>query len=162
MRDRDSTGATISSLIEARLWFLIQSKLIDPRACRSLKSLRKSNSTGLGSHSVPDEPLEDARDMMLDGDGDEAEAPMFEAYGGSMELDDANDLDLFEEHSLNGIADDGEEPLDDDFMSELAEGEIVCGGTETLDAGTTSATRESSYPKHCRAFGFESGDEVVC
>ncbi|KAM0803221.1 hypothetical protein BDR22DRAFT_56501 [Usnea florida] len=124
-RDRDSTGNTISSFVEARLWFLIQSKLIDPRACRSLKSLRKSNQTGLGSHSVPDEPLEDAGDIMLDGDGDEAEAPMFDAYGESMELDGANDLDLFEEHSLVGIADERIEPLDDDFLSGHAEGQIV-------------------------------------
>ena len=86
---------------------------------------------------------------MLDGDGDEAEAPMFDAYGESMELDDANDLDLFEEHSLVGIADERIEPLDDDFLSEHAEGQIVYDGTEILDAGTTSAMRESSYPKHC-------------
>ena len=98
---------------------------------------------------------------MLDGDGDEAEASMFDAYGDLMELDGANDLDLFEEHSLNGIADEWVEPLDDDFLSDHAEGQIVHDSTETLDAGTTSAMREGSYPKHCRAFGFESGDEVV-
>ena len=161
-RDRDSTGAAISSFVEARLWFLIQSKLIDPRACRSLKSLRKSNSTGLGLHSVLDEPLEDVGDIMLDGDGDEAEASMSDAYGDSMELDGANDLDLFEEHSLDWIADEPVEPLEDDFLSKHAEGHIVYDGTETLDAGTTSAMRESSYPKHCRAFGFEPGNEVVC
>lgn len=62
---------------------------------------------------------------MLDGDGDEAEASMFDAYGDSMELDGANDLDLFEEHSLDGIADERVEPLDDDFLSEHAEGQIV-------------------------------------
>ena len=109
-----------------------------------------------------DEPLEDAEDIMLDGDGDEAEASILDAYGDSMELDGANDLDLFEEHSLDLIADERVEPLDDDFLSEHAEGQIVHDGTETLDAGTTSSMRESSHPKHCRAFGFESGDEVVC
>ena len=113
-----------------------------------------------------DEPLEDAGNIMLDvdgdGDGDEAEASMFNAYGDSMELDGANDLDLFEEHSLDGIADERVEPLDDGLLSEHAGVQIVYNGTETLDAGITSAVRESSYPKHCRAFGFESGDEVVC
>ena len=109
-----------------------------------------------------DEPLEDAGDIMLDGDGDEAEASMFDAYDDSMELDGANDLDLFEEHSLDGIADKRVQPLDDDFLSEHAEGQIVYDGTETLDAGTASMMRESSYPKHCRAFAFESGDDVVC
>ena len=140
----------------------MQSQLIDPRACRSLKPLRKSKSTGLRSHSVLDEPLEDVGDVMLDGDRDEDEAPMFDAYGDSMELDGANDLDLFEEHSLDGIADEGEEALDDDFLIKHAEGETVYNGIEALDAGTTFAIRESSYPKHCPAFGFESADEVVC
>ena len=62
---------------------------------------------------------------MLDGDWDEAEAPIFDAYGDSMELDGADDLDLFEEHSLDEIADERVEPLDDDFLSELADGQIV-------------------------------------
>ena len=108
-----------------------------------------------------DETLEDAGDVMLDGGGDEDKAPMFDAYGDSMELDGANHLDLFEEHSLDGFADEGEELLDDDFLSEHAQGEILYDGADSLDADTTSAMRESSYPKHCRAFRFESGDEVV-
>ena len=123
--------------------------------------MRKSNSTGLGSYTVLDEPLENEGDIMLDGDGDEAEALMFDAYGDSMELDGANDLDLFDDHSLDGIADERVEPLDDDFLSGHAEGHIVYDRTETLDAGTTSAIGERSYPKHCRAFGFESGDKVA-
>lgn len=57
-----------------------------------------------------DESLDVAGDVLLDQD----EAPIFDLFGDAMELDAADHLDLFQEHSLTEAADEGE-LLDDDF-----------------------------------------------
>ena len=128
----DSSSVILSSSIKARLWFLMQSKLIDPLACRGLKSLSTPNKPGFGSHEMLDESLEGAEDVMLDGD----EAAMFDAYGDLMELDPGYQVDLFQEHSPDGIADDGENFLDDDLFWDHSQDEIAHDGMETLDDDT--------------------------
>lgn len=156
--DSDSSGAIFSSVVEARLWFLTRSKLIDALACRSLKSLSTSGTTDFGLHEMLDESLDDAGDVMLDGD----EAPIFDAYGDAMELDEANHLDLFREHSLGGIDDEEEEHLEDDLLWKHSRDEVACDGVETLDNNTASYVHDESNAKLCGAFAFGSGDDVVC
>ena len=130
----DSSSVIFSSSIEARLWFLMQSKLIDPLACRALKSLSTSNQSSFGSHEMLDESLEGAEDVMLDGD----EAAMFDAYGDVMELDPGYQADLFQENCPDGIAGDRENFLDDDLFWDHSQDEIAHDGMETLDDDTTT------------------------
>lgn len=114
---KDSSSGSAS--VEARLWFLTQSKLFDPSACRVLKSLKTSNETGLGSQEMLDESLDDSGDVMLDGDEtqtfdshddagdvmlDGNETRIFDSHDDAMELDEANHVGLSHEHSLDGIA----------------------------------------------------------
>ena len=111
IKDSSSGSATCSSSVEVRLWFLTRSKLFDPFACKGLKSLN-INKPGLGSQEMLDESFDDAEDEMLDGN----EARIFDSYGDAMELDEANYLDLFHEHSLDEIAHEGEEPWDNNIF----------------------------------------------
>ena len=74
--------------------------------------MNTSNKTGLGSQEMLDESLDDAGDTMLDGD----EAQISDSYGDAMELDEANHVDLFHEHSLDETAHEGEEPWDNDIF----------------------------------------------
>ena len=124
IEDSDPSGATISSSVEVRLWFLTHSKLIDPVACRGLKSLSILNKPGLESHEMLDKSLDDAGDVMLDGD----EAPIFDANGDAMELDEANHLDLFREYSMGGIDDKGEDPFNGDLFWEHSQDEVAYDG----------------------------------
>ena len=138
----------------------MQSKLIDPCACRVLKSLSTSNKRGFGSHEMLDESLNDAGDVMLDGD----EAPIFDAYGDAMELDEANHSDLFQERPLAGIADEGEEPLDDDLFWEHSQDEVAYDRVETLDDDndSTSSLHDDSCAKFCGASAIAPEDDVIC
>lgn len=144
--DFDPHGATFSSSVKARLWFLTQSKLIDPVACRGFKSLSTSSIPALRSHEMLDELLDDAGGEMLDG----KEALTFNAIGDAMELDEAKRLDIFREYSLDGTADEGEELLDDDHLWGRAQYEVTHDGVETLDR------------KCCGTYAFESGDDMLC
>lgn len=150
----DSSSAIVSSSVEARLWFLTRSKLIEPCACRGLKSLSTSHKTSLESHEMLDESWDDARDGMLDAN----EAPIFETYGDEMELDEADELDLFQEHIIDGIVDEGEEFLDDNLLWKYSQDEVAYDGAEILD-DTTSAVHDDSY---AMLREFESGGDVVC
>lgn len=141
----DSSSVIFSSSIEARLWFLMQSKLIDPLACRALKSLSTSNQSSFGSHEMLDESLEGAEDVMLDGD--EA-APMFDAYGDVMELDPGYQADLFQENCPDGIAGDRENSLDDDLFWDHSQDEIAHDGMETLDDDTMTHMPGSAVHSH--------------
>lgn len=142
----DPSGATISSSVEVRLWFLAHSKLVDPVACRGLKSLSTPKKPGLESHEMLDKSLDDAGDVMLDGD----EAPIFDANGDAMELDEANHLDLFREYSMDGNDDKGEDPFNGDLFWEHSQDEVAYDGVETQD------------DKFCGVLAFESGDDMVC
>ena len=158
IEDSDSSSARFSSSVEARLWLLMRSKLIDPFACRGLKSLSTYNKPDIGSHEMLDESLDDARDVMLDGD----ESPIFDAYGDAMELDEANHRDLFLERSLNGIADEGGTTLDDDLFWEHCQDEVANNRVEILDDNSTSSVHHDSRTKFSGAFAFETENEVVC
>ena len=144
----DSSSVMFSSSIEARLWCLTQSKLIDPLACRGLKSLCSSNYMSLGSHEMLDESLEGAGNVMLDGD----EAATLDAYGDVMELDSGYQVDLFQEHSMDGIVEDGENIMDDDLFWDHSQDEVAHGGMDTLDDDTMT-----HMPGSCRTLAFESG-----
>ncbi len=158
--DFDSSSAMFSSSVETRLWFLTQSKLIDPCACRALKSLSTSYKRGFGSHEMLDESLNDAGDVMLDED----EAPIFDAYGDAMELDEVNHSDLFQEHSLDDIADKEEEPLDDDLFWEHSQDEVAYDRVEalTVDDDSISSRHDDPCAKFCGAFAIASEDDVIC
>lgn len=129
-----------------RLWFLARSKLIDPDACRGLKSLSTSNIPGSGSHEMLDEPSDDAGDVMLDG----GEALIFDANGDAMELDKTSHLDLFHEQSLDGIVDGGEVPFDGDLFWEHSLDEVAYDKLETLG------------DKFCGASASEPGNDILC
>ncbi len=107
-----------SSFIEERLWCLTRSKLVDPFACRGLKPLSTSNRVGFGSDRMLDESLDDAENVMLDGD--EAHA-----CGDAMELDIANPLDLSQEHYLKEVVNAEEDSLDDDLFWEHSRHEVA-------------------------------------
>ena len=124
-------SSSISGSVEARLWLLTQSKLYDPSTCRGLKSLNTSNETGLGSQEMLDESLDDSGDVMLDGGEtrtldshdnagdvmlDENETLIFGSHDDAMELDEANHVDPFHQHSLDGIAHEGEGPWDNNLL----------------------------------------------
>ena len=76
-----------------------------------------------------DESLDGAGDVMLDGD----EAPIFDADGDAMELNAASHVDLSQEHSLYGIADQGEDFLDDDLFWEHSQDEVAYDEMEILN-----------------------------
>ena len=122
--DSRSSSAAFSFSVEARLWYLTWNNLIDPVACRVLKPLRVSNKEGLGSHEMLDESLDDAGDVMLDQD----EASVFDANTDAMELDEANRLDSFQEHSLD---DEGEEALDEDLFWQ--HDEVAYDGVKSIE-----------------------------
>ena len=103
--DADSNCTMFLSSVEARLWFLMQSKLTDPFACRGLKSLSTSNKLGSGAHEMLDSSFDDAGDVTLNGE----EATSFDTNSCIMELDEVNHLDLFQEHSLDDSTDEGED-----------------------------------------------------
>ena len=143
------SSITFSSSVEARLWFLTRSKLIDPFACRGLKSLKTPHDTGWGLHEMLDEPLDDARDVMFGED----EAPILGAYGDAMELDEADHLDLSQEHSLNGIAEGGDALSDADLFWEHSQDQ---------GAHTCASVHDESNAETSGALAFESGNDVVC
>lgn len=143
--DCDPNGATFSSSVKARLWFLTRSKLIDPVACRVFKSLKTSNIPGLLSHEMLEESLDDAEDEMLDGN----KIQTLDAKGDAMELDEAKHLDIVREYSLDGIADERESILDDDPLGEHTQYEVTSDRMETLG------------DKFCGAYAFEFGDDMV-
>ena len=145
--DSNSSSDIFSSSVEARLWFLTQSKLFDPFACRGLKSLNTSNKTSLGSQEMLDESLDDAEDVMLDGN----EVRILDGYGDAMELDEANHVDLFHEHSLDGIADEGEEPWDNNLFRKHSQDEVSYNRGENLDNDTTSSVNNEFSAKLYRA-----------
>ena len=68
-----------------------------------------------------DEPLDDAENVMLDGD----EALTFDACGDAMELDIANPLDLSQEHYLKEVVNAEEDSLDDDLFWEHSRHEVA-------------------------------------
>ncbi len=107
-----------------------------------------------------DESLNDAGDVMLDED----EAPIFDAYGDAMELDEVNYSDLFQEHPLDNIADKGEEPLDDDLFWEHSQDEVAYDRVEALnvDDDSFSSLQNNSCAKFCGAFAIASEDDVIC
>ena len=101
-----SSSAVRSPHVEALLWFLTRSKLVDPLACRRLKSLSASDKNDYGSHEILDESPENAEDAMLDED----DASLIDAYG-------AHDaVGLSQEHSLDAIAGVENDPLEDDLF----------------------------------------------
>ena len=114
--DYQSNGAGFLFSVETRLWFLTRSKLIERFACRGLKPLSNPDNTDLGSHEMLEESLDEARDIMLDAN----EAPTLGAYGDAMELDEANHLDLLQQHPPHETAEEGQEILDDDTAGILS------------------------------------------
>ena len=90
---------------------LTRSKLIDPLACRGLKSLRTSDRTRSDLHEMLDESVDDSGDVMLDGDG----LPNSDAV---MEIDAAEHIGTSQEdsHFPDVVADEGEEHLDNDYF----------------------------------------------
>lgn len=155
--DSDSFSTILSSSVEARLWFLTRSKLIDPFACRGLKSLNTAHNTCFGSHEMLDEPLDDAGDLLLGGD----ETPILDAYGAAMELGETDDLDLFQEHCLSGIADEGEELLDGDLFWEHSQDEVAYDQVMLLNDDTSTLMSDDSHAKIFGALAFESGNDGV-
>lgn len=130
------------SSVEVRLWFLTRSKLIDPFACRCLKSLGTFNKTGLGSYEMLDDLLDDVGDEMLDRN----EAPAYDAYGDAMELDEANHLDLFQEHFPDGTSEEVEKPLDNDLFWEHSQDEVAYDSGETVDGDIASSAHDEHAP----------------
>lgn len=140
--DFDSSSAMSPSSVEVRLWFLTRSKLIDPFACRCLKSLGTFNKTGLGSYEMLDDLLDDVGDEMLDRN----EAPAYDAYGDAMELDEANHLDLFQEHFPDGTSEEVEKPLDNDLFWEHSQDEVAYDSGETVDGDIASSAHDEHAP----------------
>ena len=116
--DSGSNSVMFSSDVEARLWLLTRSKLIDPLACRALKSLSPSTGSGVLSHQVLDESLDGAEDVMLDED--EPQDPL-----GHGDLDPAYHVDLFQEHSSDETSDEEDDILDDDTFWEHPQDEVA-------------------------------------
>ena len=141
MEDTDSSSDMFSSSVEARLWFLTKSKLIDPLACKGLKSLSISNGTTFGSHGIFDESLDGTEEDMLDGD----EAPILDTIGDAMELDPPNFLDPFRENVRDEAVNEGKDSLDDDLFWEHAQEEIEYDSAETLEDNSTSSAHDESY-----------------
>lgn len=100
--DSDSNNVVFTSCVEARLWLLTRSKLIDPLACRALKSLGSSTGSRFLSHEVLDELLDGTEDVMLDEDEPQDSL----AHG---DLDTACHVDLFSDETS-----DEDDLLDDD------------------------------------------------
>lgn len=137
-QNSESSSAMSSSSVEVWLWFLTRSKLIDPSACRGLKSLGTFNKTGLGSREMLDGLLDEAGDAIMHG----SEGRIYGANGDAMELDEANHLDLFQEHSANGTDGDGEEPLDNDLFWEHSQDEVAYNSGEPPDGNVTSSVHD--------------------
>ena len=106
----NSSGHSFSFIVEVRLWLLMQSKLVNPLACRGLKSLSTSSVTGIDSHEMLDDSLDVAGDIMLDED----DAPILDEYGDAMELDAPYHVEFPREHSLERFSGEGNDPLNDD------------------------------------------------
>ena len=131
IEDTDLSSATLSSSVEARLWFLTRSRLIDPLACKALKSLSNTIKTGPGSHGMVEESLHDADDVMLD----EGDVSIFDAHSQAMELDQVDHLERFQEQSLDRSVDEGQE--DHDLFWEHCQDEVVYDGMESQEDDTT-------------------------
>lgn len=116
--DSDSNSVMSSSYVEARLWLLTRSKLIDPLACRALKSLSSSTGPGFLPHEVLDESLDGAEDVMLDEDEPQDSL----AHG---DLDPAYHVDLFQEHYSDETSDEEDSLLDDDTFWEHPSDEVA-------------------------------------
>lgn len=116
--DSGSNSVMFSSYVEARLWLLTRSKLIDPLACRALKSLNPSTGFGVLSHQVLDESLDGAEDVMLDED--EPPDPL-----GHGDPDPAYHVGLFQEHSSDETSDEEDDILDDDTFWEHPQDEVA-------------------------------------
>ena len=84
-----------------------------------------------------DESLDGAGDVMLDGD----EAPIFDTDGDAMELNAASHVDHSQEYSLDGIADEGEDFLDDDLFSEHFQDEVAYDEMEILNDNTSPSVQ---------------------
>ena len=125
------------SRVEVRLWFLTRSKLIDTTACRGLKSLNISKQKVSGSHEMLDETIDGAEDVMLD----EEQASIFDAYG---HLDTPYHVDLFQEHSLDGISDEVDH-LDGDLFWGHSQNEVDFDRMEIFDNDTTSSVHSEPY-----------------
>ena len=134
MEDHDSSSDMLSPSVEVRLWFLTKSRLIDPLACKRLKSLGISNRTGFGSHGILDESLNVAEGVILDGDED----PILDTIGDAMEIDPPNFLDLSQENAREGS-------LDDDLLWEHSQEEIKYDSVEAWDNDSTSSAHDDSY-----------------
>ena len=133
MENNDSNSDMFSSSVEVRLWFLTKSKLIDPSACKGLKSFGTSNRTGFGTHGVLDESLNVAEGVMLDEDED----PILDTIGDVMEIDPPHFLDLSQESAREGS-------LDDDLFWEHSQEEIIYDNVETWDDDSTSSANDDS------------------
>lgn len=116
--DSDSNSVMLSSCVEARLWLLARSKLIDPLACRALKPLSSFTGSGFLSQEILDESLDGAEDVMLDDD--EPREPL--AHG---DLDPAYHVDLFQEHFSDETSDEEDDLLDDDSLREHPQDEVA-------------------------------------
>ena len=135
MEDTDSSSDMFSSAVEARLWFLTKSKLIDPLACKALKSLSIFNRTGFS---------DGAEGVMLDGDED----TILDTIGDAMELDSPNLFDLPCGNARDEVVDKEEDFLDDDLFWEHSQEEIEYDSAGTLDGKSTFAV----YDDLCSAF----------
>ena len=136
--DSDSNRVVLLSSVELRLWFLTRSKLIDTFACRVLKSFSTSNRMSSGSHEMLDETLDGVGDLMLD----EEQASTFDTHG---DFDAAYHVDLFQEHSLDGIRNEGADPPDDDLFWEHFQDEVEFDGMDNFSDNTKSSVRSESY-----------------
>ena len=135
--DSDSIRVVLLSSVEVRLWFLTRSKLIDTLACRVLKSFSTSDRMSSGSDEMLDETSDGVGDVMLD----EEQASTLDAYGD----DAAYHVDLFKEHSLDGITNEGADLPDGRPFWEHFQNEVEFDGVDNSSDNTVSSVRSESY-----------------
>ena len=135
--DSDSIRVVSLSSVEVRLWFLTRSKLIDTLACRVLKSFSTSDRMSSGSDEMLDETSDGVGDVMLD----EEQASTLDAYGD----DAAYHVDLFKEHSLDGITNEGADLPDGHPFWEHFQNEVEFDGVDNSSDNTVSSVRSESY-----------------
>ena len=85
-----------------------------------------------------DETLDGVGDLMLD----EEQASTLNTHGDS---DPACHVDLFQEHSLDGISNEGADPLDDDLFCEHFQTEVEFDGMDNFSDNTKFSVRSESY-----------------
>ena len=85
-----------------------------------------------------DETLDGVGDVMLD----EEQASTFDAYSDS---NAAYHVDLFQEHSLDGITNEGADPPDGNLFCEHFQNEVEFDGMDNFSDNTKSSVRSESY-----------------